>query len=285
MDFGMRLGQYCINGHLRGEVSPEVKTGRLPAGLYFARSDLGRDAVVRVLPRFSDPEEMERILSTARTALVLNHPNIVTTYEVGAASGERFVAMEYVDGESLDRKRWAKLYPLSAANIITIAIQVADALVYAHGCGILHRDIRPSNIMVTSNGHVKVLNFLLGRELTEDVIEWVDWTEFYVIQMTSYLSLDRIMHGDEDSRSDLFSLGVVLYEMATARLPFFDVSQEAAFRRKLLEEPEAVTRLNAKVPPELERVIHRCLEKDWGRRYQSAQDLALDLKALLSEPH
>jgi eukaryotic-like serine/threonine-protein kinase len=168
-------------------------------------------------------------------------------------------------------------YPLPPPAIVGIAIQVADALTHAHLRGIIHGDISPSNIMVAGDGQVKLLNFGLGRELTDYVADWPDWSETVHFGFFRHMSPEQLKGGPGDSRSDLFSLGVVLYEMATGRFPF-GYSSKGFLRRIMSEQPEDVTRLNAGVSVDLAHVIHRCLDRNPDRRYQSAHDLAVDLK-------
>lgn len=191
------------------------------------------------------------------------------------------MATEYVHGELLHAK--VAGYSQSAADVAGIAIQVADALIHAHGRGIVYADITPFNIMVALGGQVKLLNFGLGRELTDDMLDWTDWSDLMRAQFVRYISPEQLMNREEDSRSDLFSLGIVLYEMATGRHPFGSLAPTAELSQFVLaritcEQPEAVTRLNTRIPVELGHIIHRCLEKDLDRRYQSARDLAVDLK-------
>lgn len=283
-DLGMQLGQYWIERRLGGDLSPEVTRDRLVSGLYLARdTELNLEVVLRILPRgFSDPARMQRIVQRTNAAFALKHRNVATIYEIGAASGEWFVATEYVQGEPLHARTGG--YPLSAADIAGIAIQVADALIHAHGRGIVHGDITPSNIMVSPGGQVKLVNFGLGRELTDDMLDWPEWTDMMLLEFVRYISPEQLYPREEDSRSDLFSLGIVLYEIATGRHPFPGqdppLAEYSHFIRARItrEKPDAITRLNAKVPAELERIIHQCLEKDLERRYQSACDLAVDLK-------
>lgn len=268
----MQFGQYRIERRLGGE-----------GALYLARdTERNLEVVLRVLGRgFSDPERMQRIVQRTKAALALKHRNVATIYEIGEASGAWFVATEYVQGEPLHARTDG--YPLSAADIGGMAIQVADALIHAHGRGIVHGDITPSNIMVTPGGQVKLLNFGLGRELADDMFDWPDWVDGVRLQFVRYISPEQLYPREEDSRSDLFSLGIVLYEAATGRPPQDPRAELLQFitARVDFKQPEAVTRVNAKVPAELGHIIHRCLEKDLERRYQSACDLAVDLKNIM----
>jgi serine/threonine-protein kinase len=166
-------------------------------------------------------------------------------------------------------------YPLSAAEIVGIALHVADALIHAHGLGIVHGNITPSNIMVAPGGQVKLLNFGFGREMIDDWMEWPDWPKSIMPWFTRYISPEQCWN-QEESRSDFFSLGIVLYEMATRRYPFRDPDYVAS--PCLDQQPEPVTGLNSGISAEVGHIIHRCLEKDLNRRYQSARDLAEDLR-------
>jgi TolB-like protein/Tfp pilus assembly protein PilF len=193
--------------------------------------------------------------------------------------------MEYVEGQTLAAKISGR--PLPIAEIVDIGIQVADALDEAHRKGIMHRDIKPANLMLTSREQVKILDFGLakvtlpeGQALGSDISTVVKTETGVVMGTVQYMSPEQVLGKDVDHRTDIFSLGVVLYEMATGRLPFTGTSSSETMDRVLHGHPEPITRFNYDVPAELERIIRKCLEKDRERRYQSARDLLIDLKSL-----
>lgn len=286
----MQLAQYWIEGLLKGDISPEVTRGRLVPGTYLARdTKLNRDVVLKILTMppattarirgslYWRPDRIQRILQKAKAALALKHRNVAAIYEIGENSGHWFVAMEYVRGEPLDPRIGG--YPLSATDIAGIGIEVADALIDAHGRGIVHGDIKPSNIMMIPGGQVKLLNFGWGREITEERCDWPEVTEGFVVDMLRYSSPEQFFVSlPADCRSDLFSLGIVLYEIATCQYLFWAQNPQELLKVMMCEQPQDVAQLNANVPAELGRIIHKCLERDLERRYQSARDLAMDLK-------
>lgn len=276
---GQRIGAFEIVSLLGAGGMGEV---------YQARdTKLGRTVALKILAAdvAADQERMRRFLQEARAAAALNHPNVATIYEVGESEGRRFIAMEYVEGETLAARIGGG--PLECAEIVEIAVQVADALEAAHEKGITHRDIKPSNVMINSRGQVKVLDFGLAKmskpsSLTQssDVTTQLQ-TEIGVVMGTiHYMSPEQALGRELDHRTDLFSLGVVLYEMTAGRLPFSGTTATEIIDRILHSQPDAVSRFNYSVPDELERIIGKCLEKDPERRYQSARELRVDLERL-----
>ncbi|HEV8132162.1 MAG TPA: protein kinase [Acidobacteriota bacterium] len=276
---GRTLGHYQIVSLLGAGGMGEV---------YLAQdSRLDRRVALKSLPAAvaSDPERMGRFVREAKAASALNHPNVAHIYEIGQTEGVSFIAMEYVEGQTLAYKIGG--HPLQVAEIIEIGIQAADALDEAHGKGITHRDIKPTNIMVTPRGQVKVLDFGLakvtgpaGQEVASKLSTLMQTTPGVVMGTLPYMSPEQALGREMDHRSDLFSLGVVLYEMATGRLAFAGASASETLDRILHAQPGAMARLNSEVPAELERVVRKCLEKDRERRYQSARELLVDLKNL-----
>ncbi len=248
---------------------------------------LGRRVALKVLPAnlAADPERMHRFVQEAKLASALTHPNVAYIYEIGEDHGLRFLAMEYVEGEPLS-VRLAR-GPLALSALLSVGIQVADALDDAHSKGIVHRDIKPSNLMLTPRGHVKVLDFGLAKleannnRNENQVQETQLMTSAGVVMGTvAYMSPEQALGRDVDHRTDLFSLGVVLYEMATGRLPFAGATPSETMARILGSQPEAIARFNYNLPEGLDRVVRKCLEKDRERRYQSARELLVDLKNL-----
>jgi Tol biopolymer transport system component/predicted Ser/Thr protein kinase len=255
--------------------------------VYRARDDrLGREVAIKVLPAevASDRDRLRRFLREARSASTLNHPNVATIHEIGE-DGVHFITMEYVAGQTLAAKIQGR--PLETAEIVEIAVQVADALEEAHSQGITHRDIKPANIMLKPRGQVKLLDFGLakatqpGGQTTASDISTVAKTETGVVLGTvQYMSPEQLLGKEVDHRTDLFSLGVVLYEMATGHRPFSGACMSETIDRLLHAQPQAVARFNYNMSAELERIIIKALEKDREVRYQSAKELLVDLKRL-----
>ena len=251
---------------------------------------LGRPVAVKVLPEelAQDKERLHRFVREARAASAFNHANVAHIYEIGRSDGLHFIAMEYVEGQNLVQRMSGQ--PLELTEVLEIGIQAADALEEAHRKGITHRDIKSENLMITANGQVKVLDFGLAkitrpeREAAgSDVSTSIHTAEGVVMGTLRYMSPEQVLGKELDSRTDLFSLGVVLYEMTTGRLPFSGSNASEVTDRILHAQPEALARFNYEVPAELERIIRKSLEKDRERRYQSARELLVDLRTLKRE--
>lgn len=258
-----------------GEVylAEDTKLGRLVA-LKLLNSEAARD-----------PRRVQRFLREAHAASRLNHPNIAVTHEVGQTEdGLPFIAMEHVEGQTLADLIGDK--PLEPKRIVDLGVEIADALDQAREKGIVHRDLKPANIMISPRGHAKVLDFGLAKLTTTTPVDTSVPTDMLlsdpgiVMGTVHYMSPEQALGHEVDHRSDLFSFGVLLYQMATARLPFGGGNASEITARIINSQPEAVARWNYEVPPELERIIRKCLEKDPEWRYQTARDIVVDLNNL-----
>src|SRR6266705_1207494 len=281
---GTKLGRYEIRSQIgasgMGEVYQALDT------------ELDRTVAIKILPEAlaSDQQRLQRFIQEAKAASALNHPNILTIYEIGVTQNSRFIATEFIDGQTLRQRMREK--PMKLSDVLDVATQIASALSAAHAAGIVHRDIKPENVMLRNDDIVKVLDFGLAK-LTERVPpESVDTeapTNFKtdpgtVVGTAVYMSPEQARGMAVDARTDIFSLGIVLYEMVAGRLPFDGANRNEIMASILSDkEPQPLTRYSSEAPTELGRIVLKALRKNRDERYQTIKDMLLDLQSLQQE--
>jgi len=277
---GRRLGHF--------EILEQLGSGGM-GEVYKARDlELERLVALKVLPASAteNPDRKRRFGFEARAASALNHPNIITIYEIASVEGCAFIAMELVEGKTLEQMLRDGMLPVE--NVVQYAVQVADALAAAHAGQIVHRDLKPGNVMVTARGMVKVLDFGVaklndfGQSDPDGQMETMTAHTQHgaIVGTLAYMSPEQARGKELDARTDIFSFGALLYEMATGRQAFSGNTSAEIFEAILNRAPVAPMRLNPDIPTKLEDVINKALEKDRNLRYQHAADLRSDLQRL-----
>ncbi len=276
---GTKLGPY--------EIQSPLGSGGMGEVYRATQSRLGRQVAIKVLsPEFaSDPDRLRRFEQEARSASALNHPNIISIYDVGCEGANSYIAMEFVEGKTL--RDLLAAGPIPIKKSLQIVSQIADGLAKAHTAGIVHRDIKPENVMVTRDGFVKILDFGLAKltrpdpEGSESTVAGFNSTQMgMVLGTVGYMSPEQVRGLKTDARSDIFSLGATCYEMISGKRAFRGATTADTMSAILKEEPVELSTSVHNLPPGLGRIIHRCLEKDPDERFQTARDLAFNLEML-----
>src|SRR6266545_2098224 len=277
---GSRLGPYEIVATLGAGGMGEV---------YRARdSRLGREVAVKVLPGdlSTDQDRVRRFEQEARSASALDHPNIITIYDIGSADSTLFIAMQYVEGKTL--RELLSSGPLQTKKVLEISVQIAEGLAKAHAAGIIHRDLKPENVMVSKDGFVKILDFGLAKltapqrdeQVSELPTAMADTRPGLVMGTVGYMSPEQASGKTLDFRSDQFSFGSILYELSTGKRAFQRGTTAETLTAIIREEPEPVGAVNPRAPAPLRWIVERCLAKDPDERFGTTRDLARDLASI-----
>jgi serine/threonine protein kinase len=276
---GTQIGRY--------EIRSKIGAGGMGEVFLATDSKLDRHIALKILPNdvANDAERMRRFVQEAKAASALNHPNIITIHEIGETDNTHFIATEYIEGETLHKR--LKSEPMSLKSLIDVAIQIGGALQAAHKAGIVHRDVKPENVMIRPDGLVKILDFGIAK-LTEKKAHSIGeeaataiaagTSPGMLIGTANYMSPEQARGRDIDARSDLFSFGVVLYEMIAGRQPFEGDNALDVIGSILNKNPAPMRELVSEVQPEIDSIINKLLRKDREERYQTAKDLLIDLK-------
>ncbi len=278
LEQGARLGHYVLG--------PPLGAGGMGEVYRASDTKLGRDVALKVLPAemAGDVDRLARFQREARAVAALNHPHIVTIYSVEEAGGVHFFTMELVEGQALDRM--ISEGGLPADRILQITVPIADALVAAHDKGIVHRDLKPANVMVAADGRVKVLDFGLAKVNRDDAESGASMAtelqtrEGVVMGTVPYMSPEQVAGRIVDHRTDIFSLGVMLYEMASGRRPFEGASSIELASAILRDTPRPISDVRADLPADLARLVQRCLDKDPRQRIQTAREICDECREL-----
>src|SRR6266851_3923171 len=275
---GTKLGHY--------EIRSKIGAGGMGEVYLAIDTELDRTVAIKILPAAlaADAQRLRRFIQEAKAASALNHPHILTIYEIGTTETSRFIATEFIDGDTLRQRIHAGM---KLVDILDISIQAAGALAAAHVAGIIHRDIKPENIMVRPDGYIKLLDFGLAKltEPQDSITDTeaktrarVNTSAGTVMGTTNYMSPEQAKGIHVDARTDLWSLGAVLYEMVSGHLPFAGETPNETISLILQREPPPLARYTQEVPAELERIITKALTRDREARYQTAKDLLIDLR-------
>src|SRR2546423_964927 len=277
---GTKLGRY--------EIRSKIGVGGMGEVYLAVDTELGRTVAIKILPEplATDQQRLQRFIQEAKAASALNHPHILTIHEIGNVGDSRFIATEFIEGETLRQRMNAGM---KLADVLETAIQVSGALAAAHAAGIIHRDIKPENIMVRRDGYIKVLDFGLAK-LTEPqgsdtdpealTRAMVNTGAGTIMGTANYMSPEQAKGTHVDARTDIWSLGAVLYEMIAGQVPFYGETPTETISLILQKEPAPLSRFTNEVPAELERIVTKALTKNREERYQTAKDLLIDLRNL-----
>jgi serine/threonine protein kinase len=270
------VSQGMLVGHYR--IVEKIGAGGMGEVYLAEDTELNRKVALKFLAThlLSDPDCITRFKREAQAAAKLDHPNIVTVYEVGEFQGRPFFAMQHIEGRSL--REYASHQELSIPQVLEIGIQIAEGLQSAHEKGVTHRDIKPANVLIDSHGRARILDFGLASVAGTDHLTKTGST----LGTIGYMSPEQVRGEQVDHRTDIFSLGVVLYELITGKQPFKGDNDTATSRNIIDTEPEPLARYKSGVGSELQRIISKALQKDKSMRYQHADDLVADMKQLLS---
>jgi eukaryotic-like serine/threonine-protein kinase len=274
LQIGRQIGVY--------KILKEIGRGGMGEVYLAEDTRLDRKVALKILPpdMAIDHERMRRFMREAKAASAIDHPGIVHIYEINQSGSVHFIAMQYIEGQTLQSLLNGK--PLSIQEFLNYAVPLTDAISAAHARGITHRDLKPANVMITNKDEIKLLDFGIARmEKTSDDSTAISTTRSGALLGTvGYMSPEQALGKKIDHRSDIFSIGILFYEMATGRLPFSGETPTQTIDKIIHSQPDAISTLNYMVPQDLERIIRKCLEKDPDNRYQSVSKLLIDLKKM-----